>query len=100
MFETSDTSFHPKSWIFHFGHSGSIAIVGSSNLTETALRSGVEWNYRVYDKFRGFRGPSGSQSPTTSPPGTSAGVAEWPGADIALLTKSEPKRPPRCRGSG
>lgn len=50
MFETSDTSFHPKSWIFHFGHGGSIAIVGSSNLTETALRSGIEWNYRVYDK--------------------------------------------------
>jgi hypothetical protein len=50
MFETSNISFHPKSWIFHFGHGGSIAIVGSSNLTETALRSGIEWNYRVYDK--------------------------------------------------
>ena len=50
MFETSNISFHPKSWIFHFGHGVSIAIVGSSNLTETALRSGIEWNYRVYDK--------------------------------------------------
>lgn len=50
MFETANTSFHPKSWIFHFSHGDSIAIVGSSNLTETALRSGVEWNYRVYDK--------------------------------------------------
>lgn len=50
VFEASSISFHPKSWIFHFDHGADIAIVGSSNLTETALRSGVEWNYRVYSE--------------------------------------------------
>ncbi len=49
VFEAGRTSFHPKSWVFHFAGGGGLAIVGSSNLSETALRSGVEWNYRVYD---------------------------------------------------
>lgn len=48
MFETMNTSFHPKSWIFYFASGGGLAIVGSSNLSEVALRTGVEWNYRVY----------------------------------------------------
>ncbi|NQV98129.1 MAG: DUF3427 domain-containing protein [Rhodospirillales bacterium] len=47
VFETTQASFHPKSWIFHGKESGGFAIVGSSNLSETALKSGVEWNYRV-----------------------------------------------------
>lgn len=50
VFEAGQTSFHPKSWIFHFATGGGIAIVGSSNLSESALRSGIEWNYRVYDR--------------------------------------------------
>ena len=49
IFEANLLSFHPKSWIFHFAQGGGIAIVGSSNLSETALRSGIEWNYRLYD---------------------------------------------------
>jgi len=49
VFETDLVSFHPKSWIFHFAGGGGVAIVGSSNLSETALRSGIEWNYRVYN---------------------------------------------------
>ena len=50
VFEAGQTSFHPKSWIFHFAAGGGIAIVGSSNLSEAALRSGIEWNYRLYDQ--------------------------------------------------
>ena len=49
IFEANLVSFHPKSWVFHFAQGGGIAIVGSSNLSETALRSGIEWNYRFYD---------------------------------------------------
>ncbi|TXL70194.1 hypothetical protein FHP25_35775 [Vineibacter terrae] len=49
VFESGTISFHPKSWIFHFHSSPGIAIVGSSNLSATALRTGVEWNYRVVD---------------------------------------------------
>ncbi len=47
VFETRNTSFHPKSYIFHHSDGTSTALVGSSNLTGTALQTGVEWNYRV-----------------------------------------------------
>ena len=40
-------SFHPKAYIFSGDGNQGAAFVGSSNLTETALRRGVEWNYRV-----------------------------------------------------
>lgn len=53
IFEAHLVSFHPKSWVFHFDQGGGIAIVGSSNLSETALRSGIEWNYRFYDATKG-----------------------------------------------
>ncbi len=39
-------SFHPKAYIFHRGDGGT-AFVGSSNLSNTALTTAVEWNYRV-----------------------------------------------------
>ena len=51
MFEANLLSFHPKSWVFHHEHSG-VAIVGSSNISETALQSGIEWNYRVFDEAK------------------------------------------------
>lgn len=38
-------SFHPKSYIFHYGNMGEIYI-GSSNISRSALTSGIEWNYR------------------------------------------------------
>ncbi len=40
------TSFHPKAWIFQTQAGGS-AFVGSSNLTQTALTDGIEWNLRI-----------------------------------------------------
>ncbi|MDB4989148.1 MAG: helicase-related protein, partial [Myxococcaceae bacterium] len=40
-------SFHPKSWRFESRRFG-IAFVGSSNLSRTALSTGVEWNLRVH----------------------------------------------------
>ena len=47
IFESAGTSFHPKAYIFSGDGNQGAAFVGSSNLTETALRRGVEWNYRV-----------------------------------------------------
>lgn len=47
VFETRGGSFHPKSYIFYADRGGGVALVGSSNLTRTALTSGVEWNYRT-----------------------------------------------------
>ncbi|MCF7764266.1 MAG: DUF3427 domain-containing protein, partial [Verrucomicrobia bacterium] len=47
VFETRTNSFHPKSYLFHFADGTATALVGSSNLTASALRHGIEWNYRV-----------------------------------------------------
>jgi superfamily II DNA or RNA helicase/HKD family nuclease/diadenosine tetraphosphate (Ap4A) HIT family hydrolase len=59
IFETgkSLSSFHPKTYIFHYKDDYGIAFVGSSNLSKTALRGGVEWDYRVVSS----RDPSGFQ---------------------------------------
>ena len=38
-------SFHPKAYIFHYDNMGEIYI-GSSNISRSALTSGIEWNYR------------------------------------------------------
>lgn len=38
-------SFHPKSYIFHYKKMSEIYI-GSSNISRSALTSGIEWNYR------------------------------------------------------
>jgi superfamily II DNA or RNA helicase/diadenosine tetraphosphate (Ap4A) HIT family hydrolase len=47
VFEAADGTFHPKSYVFHDGAGGGVALVGSSNLTRPALTSGVEWNFRT-----------------------------------------------------
>lgn len=52
VFESAGGSFHPKAYLFRFDGpprmpSKGIAYVGSSNLSRTALREGVEWNYRI-----------------------------------------------------
>jgi len=49
IFETGEgpTSFHPKTYIFHYKSDYGIAFVGSSNLSETALRGGIEWDFKV-----------------------------------------------------
>ena len=39
-------SFHPKSWIFE-SPEGDVAFVGSSNVSRSALESGIEWNLRL-----------------------------------------------------
>lgn len=57
VFETRGAAFHPKAYIFDGDEEGSIAFVGSSNLSRGALTHGVEWNYRVIstgdpDQFR------------------------------------------------
>ena len=38
-------SFHPKAYIFHYDNYSDI-FIGSSNISRSALTSGIEWNYR------------------------------------------------------
>jgi superfamily II DNA or RNA helicase/HKD family nuclease/diadenosine tetraphosphate (Ap4A) HIT family hydrolase len=56
VFETGSVSFHPKAYITYGNAGEGVAFVGSSNLTDMALRRGVEWNYRVVTSHdaRGF----------------------------------------------
>ena len=44
VFETGSGSFHPKAWLFRAADRQGAAIVGSSNLSRTALTTGIEWN--------------------------------------------------------
>ncbi|MEC5425306.1 DEAD/DEAH box helicase family protein [Virgibacillus sp. C22-A2] len=46
LWRSSGISFHPKTYIFQHQEEGAI-IVGSSNLSRSALTSGVEWNLRM-----------------------------------------------------
>ncbi len=42
-------SFHPKAYIFHYDDYSEIYI-GSSNISRSALTSGIEWNYRLNNR--------------------------------------------------
>ena len=58
FYNEKDRSFHPKSYIFHYTNHSEI-FIGSSNISRSALTSGIEWNYRFsslsdqvnYEKF-------------------------------------------------
>lgn len=45
FYNEKDRSFHPKSYILHYEKYSDI-IIGSSNISRSALTSGIEWNYR------------------------------------------------------
>jgi hypothetical protein len=40
-------AFHPKAYIFERAAGTGVAFVGSSNLSHSALLTGIEWNYRA-----------------------------------------------------
>ena len=58
FYNEKERSFHPKSYIFHYERYSDVYI-GSSNISRSALTSGIEWNYRFssvsdpknYEKF-------------------------------------------------
>ncbi|MEY4765496.1 MAG: hypothetical protein RI907_2169 [Pseudomonadota bacterium] len=59
VFEARDTSFHMKAYIFARHHPSAgmngTAFIGSSNISRQALRTGLEWNYRIeYPGDAGF----------------------------------------------
>jgi superfamily II DNA or RNA helicase/diadenosine tetraphosphate (Ap4A) HIT family hydrolase len=79
VFESRRTSFHPKAYLF-YGRAGSgVAYVGSSNLTETALTEGVEWNYRVIssENREGFSDVAGAFEALFHHPSTRALDHAW-----------------------
>lgn len=58
FYNEKNRSFHPKSYLFHYKEYSELYI-GSSNVSKSALTSGIEWNYRFssltdsknYEKF-------------------------------------------------
>ncbi|MDP3486890.1 MAG: DEAD/DEAH box helicase family protein [Bacillota bacterium] len=44
LYESGSRSFHPKAYFFYKGKEA-LAYVGSSNISRSALKTGVEWNY-------------------------------------------------------
>lgn len=45
FYNNKNRSFHPKSYIFHYGNDSDI-FIGSSNISRGALTSSIEWNYK------------------------------------------------------
>ncbi len=46
FYNVKNKSFHPKAYIFEYEAGGDI-FIGSSNISRSALTSGIEWNYRI-----------------------------------------------------
>lgn len=46
FYNIENRSFHPKAYMFEYEDGGEI-FVGSSNISKSALTSGIEWNYRI-----------------------------------------------------
>ena len=49
VFQAAQIPFHPKAWMFTFTGDGGALIIGSSNLSRSALTDGIEWNLRHVD---------------------------------------------------
>ena len=49
FYNEKNRSFHPKSYMFHYKDYSELYI-GSSNISKSALTSGIEWNYRFSNK--------------------------------------------------
>lgn len=59
FYNIPNKSFHPKAYIFEYENGGDL-YVGSSNISRSALTSGIEWNYRLnkdknIDDFNSFK---------------------------------------------
>lgn len=47
FYKEKNRSFHPKAYIFHYEGADGEIFVGSSNISNSALTKGIEWNYRL-----------------------------------------------------
>jgi HKD family nuclease len=54
LWRSRGTSFHPKAYLFDYDQGQGLFIVGSSNLSLSAFRMGIEWNLAVNAKLEPF----------------------------------------------
>ena len=99
------SSFHPKAYITRTDGDG-VAFIGSSNLSQSALSDGIEWNYRVVSSrdAAGFRDILEGFERLFFHPATRPLTDEWvesyererrvPQAAVADAIEVEPAPPP------
>lgn len=49
LYQADRLAFHPKVWIFEHPDGSGRAFIGSSNLSRSALLTGIEWNWMALD---------------------------------------------------
>lgn len=79
VFQANAVSFHPKAYLFQQNDLQGTAFVGSSNLSHSALRSGIEWNYRVYKSAdqNGYSDVKAAFEDLWHHPSTTAVTLQW-----------------------
>ena len=78
-YDTASTRLHAKAWLFH-RHSGySTAYIGSSNLTHSAMVTGLEWNVSV----------SGARNPDVVAKMRAVFESYWASGDFVSFDRDE-----------
>ncbi len=54
VYKDFNRSFHPKTYIFEYENGIGDVIIGSSNISKTALTYGIEWNYKISNNKSDF----------------------------------------------
>ena len=87
-YDTASTRLHAKAWLFHRKSGYSTAYIGSSNLTHSAMVTGLEWNVRV----------SGVRNPDVVAKMTAVFDSYWASGDFvrSIATSSAPHRADRA----
>ena len=78
-YDTASTRLHAKAWLFHRRSGYSTAYIGSSNLTHSAMVSGLEWNVRV----------SGVRNPDVVAKMTAVFESYWASGDFVPFDREE-----------
>jgi superfamily II DNA or RNA helicase/HKD family nuclease len=78
-YDTASTRLHAKAWLFHRRSGYSTAYIGSSNLTHSAMVTGLEWNVRV----------SGMRNPDVVAKMTAVFESYWESGDFVRFERDE-----------
>jgi superfamily II DNA or RNA helicase/HKD family nuclease len=78
-YDLASTRLHAKAWLFHRNSGFSTAYIGSSNLTHSAMVTGLEWNVRV----------SGVRNPDVIAKMAAVFESYWASGDFAAFDHDE-----------
>ena len=78
-YDTASTRLHAKAWLFHRKSGYSTAYIGSSNLTHSAMVTGLEWNVRV----------SGVRNPDVLEKMSAVFESYWAGGDFVAFDREQ-----------